>query len=543
MFTNSKPGGGYLDNPKKGFTLIELLAVIVILAIIALITIPIVMNMIKTAKKSSARSSALGYIDAVNYNNDLASMNNDYGLDYSLISDGTHQVNSITVKMKGKKPTSGTITIENKKVTEATLCIEGYSVVYDVEKKDASVEGTCDSSETQTIYKETKLNGADPELKSDMIPVTIENDGTVKRADIYTSWYSYNNKKWANAVVLTDNTSYEAGDTIPEAKIKAYYVWIPRYKYQIFNDGTTKVDEQTINIIFENKTTSKSNSTTKGGYLTHPAFTYGSEELNGIWVGKFETTGTASSPTIKPNIQSLRSQKVADQYTSSQNISTGSIMMKNDEWGAMAYLSHSKYGTNKQIRINNKSGYKTGCGANEDNAEASSTCEIAYGSNVSSYPQSTTGNIYGIFDTSGGAWEYVMGVKADQTGKPYSGRHNVYNSGFNGTLGCPTCDNTVSGVDSSITELTSGTDFPDSKNYNLYNGTNYNNACNSSKCYGDATRETQSWYSDYYSFVSASYPWVIRGGVYADRAGAGVFSVSVNYGSASSNFSFRSVVR
>ena len=499
------------------------------------------MNMIKTAKKSSARSSALGYIDAVNYNNDLASMNNDYGLDYSLISDGTHQVNSITVKMKGKKPTSGTITIENKKVTEATLCIDGYKVVYS--EKEAEVDGKCNSSETQSKYTEAKLNGADPELKSDMKPVTIDNDGTVKMADIYTSWYSYSNKRWANAVVLTDSTtSYEAGDTIQADNIKAYYVWIPRYRYEIFNDGTSAVSVQEINIVFENKNKSKSSSTTKGGYLTHPAFTYGSEELNGIWVGKFETTGTASSPTIKPNIQSLRSQKVADQYTSSQNISTGSIMMKNDEWGAMAYLSHSKYGTNKQIRINNRNNYTTGCGANEDNAEESSTCEIAYGQ-ATSYPQSTTGNIYGIFDTSGGAWEYVMGVKADQTGKPYSGRHNVYNSGFNGKFGCPTCDSTTSGVDSSITELTSGTDFPDSKNYNLYNGTSYNNACNSSKCYGDATRETRSWYSDSYYFVSAAGPWVFRGGCYSGGAGAGVFCVSSNYGYAYSVYSFRSVVR
>ena len=36
---------------KKGFTLVELLAVIVILAVIALIATPIVLNLIKTAKK------------------------------------------------------------------------------------------------------------------------------------------------------------------------------------------------------------------------------------------------------------------------------------------------------------------------------------------------------------------------------------------------------------------------------------------------------------------------------------------------------------
>lgn len=52
---------------KKGFTLIELLAVIVILAIIALIATPIVLNMINSAKKSAAKSSALGFVDSIEY--------------------------------------------------------------------------------------------------------------------------------------------------------------------------------------------------------------------------------------------------------------------------------------------------------------------------------------------------------------------------------------------------------------------------------------------------------------------------------------------
>lgn len=50
---------------KHGFTLIELLAVIVILAIIALIATPMILGVINTAKKGSAESAALGYIDAV----------------------------------------------------------------------------------------------------------------------------------------------------------------------------------------------------------------------------------------------------------------------------------------------------------------------------------------------------------------------------------------------------------------------------------------------------------------------------------------------
>ena len=59
---------------KNGFTLIELLAVIVILAIIALIATPIILNMINDAKKSAAKDSAYGYIEAIEYNNSMSAI-------------------------------------------------------------------------------------------------------------------------------------------------------------------------------------------------------------------------------------------------------------------------------------------------------------------------------------------------------------------------------------------------------------------------------------------------------------------------------------
>ncbi len=122
---------------KKGFTLIELLAVIVILAIIALIAVPIVLNMINQARKSAARSAALGYVDAIEYNNGFAESEID---GYTKIT-GQKSISEIDVKMKGKKPDSGTVTInENGKVTSATLCINGYTVTYD---GDAHVGNKC----------------------------------------------------------------------------------------------------------------------------------------------------------------------------------------------------------------------------------------------------------------------------------------------------------------------------------------------------------------------------------------------------------------
>ena len=125
---------------KKGFTLIELLAVIVILAIIALIAVPIVLNMINQARRSAARSTALGYVDAIEYNNGFAQIGTE---GYTAVTSGN--VSDINVKSKGKKPTSGTVTVDsNGRVTGATLCINNYTVVY--ENKDVtSVTSGCSS--------------------------------------------------------------------------------------------------------------------------------------------------------------------------------------------------------------------------------------------------------------------------------------------------------------------------------------------------------------------------------------------------------------
>ena len=71
-------------------------------------------------------------------------------------------------------------------------------------------------------------------------------------------------------------------------------------------------------------------------------------------------------------------------------------MMKNMEWGAVAYLKQSKYGLGTtDIAINDNSSFYTGGGTSD-----------AYKTNVA---QSTTGNIYGVYDMSGGAVESVMG--------------------------------------------------------------------------------------------------------------------------------------
>lgn len=122
---------------KKGFTLIELLAVIVVLAIIAVIAVPIILNVVKKARESSAVDSAYAYIDAVEK---YATMHDMDSTKYpvELLSNREYQVagsdhNTVylndIVSLKGHYPTSGTVTISSKKrVTEANLIIDDFSI-------------------------------------------------------------------------------------------------------------------------------------------------------------------------------------------------------------------------------------------------------------------------------------------------------------------------------------------------------------------------------------------------------------------------------
>ena len=74
-------------------------------------------------------------------------------------------------------------------------------------------------------YNEPLLNGTDPVLSEGLIPVTIDNNGIVKKASLGSKWYSYQEKQWANAVILLDSSIlYADGETIPESNIESYFV-------------------------------------------------------------------------------------------------------------------------------------------------------------------------------------------------------------------------------------------------------------------------------------------------------------------------------
>ena len=217
------------------------------------------------------------------------------------------------------------------------------------------------------------------------------------------------------------------------------WVWIPRYAYRI-TEGYHSNESGTIEVAFLDIENNFINNDSKNielielgltdadgkqwsiedltytnnvqqQWIVHPAFTgypeYGgwSEELDGIWVGKFEATGTYDSTSetgtlsVKPGQASLCSMTINQQYklakssTFGETKSINSHMAKNSEWGATVYLGHSKYGTNAQKVENNNVGYIAG---------GSSIPSTIYKRNVT---QSTTHNATGVYDMNGGAWD------------------------------------------------------------------------------------------------------------------------------------------
>ena len=438
-------------------------------------------------------------------------------------------------------------------------------------------------------------------------------------------WFDYTGNStngdgshWANAVTVKKETlsKYQNKNLpIDESDVLGYWVYIPRYSYRVMRrDVTDKVvtDEEAIgmggfSIRFETnedfKRTPKAciNSSSSRYYqdcvdstypteerlanqtawATHPAFTWQytqdingfdkTYELNGFWIGKFETTGTRTAPTVKPNqhanvyeyigefysaAKSIGQPDSANQYggASTDDTTNGltpnshhlakatSHMLKNSEWGAVAYLSASRYGAGvNNVQINSAylasgstdadgdpSPYgATGCGPesngvegrydagtlNKTTIESPTACgsvDRAYNGTIGQYA-STTGNVYGVYDMSGGAWEYVMGSYSTNLSQ---------SSGSTGSMKTAVKPPYV----------------------DIYNITS-NNSCtwntNGSGCGGHALFETAGWGGDYSHFVSSSNPWFERGGVAGNGSGAGVFASGRTYGSTGSNFGFR----
>ena len=398
-----------------------------------------------------------------------------------------------------------------------------------------SGDGTSSNPYKLSFTKSEDTSNANaPVLASNMIPVYYDATAKVwKKADtsnkkIESRWYNYGEHIWANAVTVTstNRTTYlnaKVGTEIPMTDINTMWVWIPRFNAVTPSNynGGTKALPNAIDVTF-----------VKPNETAIDAFTFGTKQLSGFWYAKFELShstlasssnsnnlgctneacSNANGIIIKPSVKSLRYNSVSNFFFASRsmeqpNNSFGFVssevdthMSKNNEWGAVAYLAQSIYGRCisstlcTEVGINNNSTYITGIGAEAGssyNGATANSYDTTFGMRAS-----TTGNIYGIYDMSGGAWEYVMGSYSKTIGS----------SGF-----------------------TSST-FPNDKYFNNYTTSSYQ---------GHALTETNGWYNDNFGIVVSSSPWFSRGSQYSNTTSAGVFSSYPQNGTAYSNISAR----
>lgn len=404
-----------------------------------------------------------------------------------------------------------------------------------------------------------------PALDNTMVPVYYDETNSVWKVcsdTDTTNWYDYQaadvskagtaegdtkQSHWAN-VMLTDNIEVEKdGITYNADAIKtkltenklndlvgatvtkegSMLVWIPRYAYRITyysssakttikgysdsrgivdTEGKTPKDMQTpttsINV---NGTIG---STTYEYFRPHPAFDKDldqggwSKKITGIWVGKFEATGSYYGGVTTLSNTTAYSLKIGSAYNYIKNKfkakTTESHMMKNSEWGAISYLAESKFGRNEvAITKNTNSSYYTGDGDYKNNQN-----------------QSTTGNIYGVYDMVGGANEYVASYIANN--------QNTNGYEFASTDGASTTKN----------NKTESTPYATVYQYNSTSDTytkNYELSLN--KIFGDGICETStagggktSWHSANSAFVHSTTPFFERGGSYSNvNSNAGSF--------------------
>ena len=455
------------------------------------------------------------------------------------------------------------------------VCDNGAVGTWDNDKWAITIENATKKIKCGVYFKQIYTDNViaeAPELAQGMIPVTFDDSGNAVVADTATKWYDYSNHEWANAVLVNyadsaikskyfnDDMSLKSsavGSTISMDEILQMYVYIPRYRYKLFNAENRTSVEHAIEIEFEPKSTPKSNDSRDGEWLTHPAFTFGNTELPGIWVGKFEASGTTDNYTIKPNLKSLTAINVSTMFNTSRTVTTtktsiygtnsstsDSHMIKNMEWGAVAYLTNSIYGrynnastcidSGCEVWINNINTYVqgqygpsiTGCAGTSVNADSSNSqnsCASGYDWKNKGVNASTTGNQYGVYDMSGGSWEYAMGVQKDSNGNVQVG-----SSGF------------------------STSSLPDSKYYDLYDYQAEDGVGYARYHLGDATREVLKnnssqgqniWWSDFAYNIYSSNPWIDRGGGYTRDSAAGVFYFHRDSGGLdNAGASFRSVL-
>ena len=431
-----------------------------------------------------------------------------------------------------------------------------------------------------------------PEILTGMSKISFNSEkNVVKQGENgfdENNWYNYENKEWANAMtqdgsmwVWIPRYAYKLDSSTQTADVK-FLVGTSNKWYDASTSEIKSLPEgYIVHPCFENGSeTGKNNSYENGEW---------DKELTGIWVAKFEAaypTGGNSAPvkasstsysqtqvwtpaiengtdadrnvsarnwldgvygetqtaikypTFQGNSYSMNyinlndANNVSKAMNESGNIyglkaeNTDSHLMKNSEWGAIAYLCKSQYGLGSiDIEINSKS----------NNNNPTSTYAVTGGGNYQTNTnQSTTGNIYGVYDMSGGTWErtssYIANghdnLKTYGASVAYDG-DNLKTASTKYTTVYPSNESGISNIDDASKE-----------NYGV-----------NTKIYGDIVRETSTagvgasgWYGDYSCFPAFGAPTFLRGGGLWHGSNAGVCAFTRHEGNGHYSVGFRTVL-
>ncbi len=408
---------------------------------------------------------------------------------------------------------------------------------------------------------------------------------------------------------ITSHSIYDdasIGTTIPENDMSMMWVWVPRYSYTIKSEDSKnyygkasfennnptrelpgEIDVKFINTSLNEKGKAQYTGSAITNWRTNEAFNFDNSNNVGMWITKFEIAGKCSgicvdtdcdvsSVTSRPGNTIITNKSNANFFYMARSMQVGYSssnfgfdkyngdlhMIKNDEWGAVAYLSQSRYGKfgntlytgiNKKIYVNSNPDYKAGrsngdtIGIDGGEYRYNNMTLLGEGRGLAGPGASTTGTVYGIYDMNGGGYERVMALIGDDDG-PIVAR--------------PKCDSGFNGRATDGTICSDGAEFPSEKYYNLYKtkdltsdsfSKNAATACNGIVCYGHALSETYGnidggeygWYNDYTRLPNVSATsenmWLVRGGRF-NNDHAGIFNASNVGGGTNAGHSTRFVL-
>jgi len=527
-------------NSNKGITLIALVITIVVMLILAGVTINLTLG--QNGIFTTAQKAAQNYTQA--QNQEMADISNFESTLSNVLSGGEEHLNGTwSAKNKVNKPK-----LANTGLTPVTINANGTYGVPNIEE------------DSWYSYDGTTNRWANAQTK----------DGSMW---VWIPRFAYKldeENKTIDVVFLqgTSNKDFNGNDVTSTTYVDAKNATGAYIVHPAFRDGSEKgLNNEYANGEWDKEIEGFWMAKFEAGYVgeannpnsaidsgvRYSTIKYWNGDLAENYYGE-RTAGEDGTfikyPTFQANRPSMNNIGISDAYKlcrSLQNATTvyglsniDSHMTKNSEWGAVAYLAYSKYGRNgEEVVLNNISleGINTvyavtGYGATATNAGAVSTSmnKIESGQQAGSWltaqgqTASTTGNIYGIYDLSGGAWEgtsaYItIGTNYETYGGELKGDSTKYKTKY-----------AYKGDGSTA-------------------GDNYAVEENQARK-GDAVAETSTsgntnngaWFSDYSGFQNSVGPFFMRGGRWVDGINAGAFAFNGNLGYCNVQLGFRAVL-